>query len=190
MGEHPTILELELWRAGEAGAGIGDHVAACAACRDEIDFLERLARDQGAARPAFAAPDALEEAMAARAGRHAARVRAALVAGAAAGERRRLLRAAPWIAAAAAVVALGTAGVLWRAAATPAPAAEAPARAASADDVNRDGRVDVLDAFALARAVEAGAGRPEWDRNRDGAVDRADVDAVALAAVALGRGTR
>ena len=58
------------------------------------------------------------------------------------------------------------------------------------DDINGDGQVDVLDAFALARSVEnkqklAAA----WDLNRDGVVDRKDADAVAMAAVSLKRGT-
>lgn len=62
-------------------------------------------------------------------------------------------------------------------------------------DVNRDGRVNVLDAFALARRIEA---RPaqnaiarnaeQYDLNGDGAVDRHDVDAIAMAAVRLGQG--
>ena len=58
------------------------------------------------------------------------------------------------------------------------------------DDINGDGRLDVLDAFALARSIEnkqklAAA----WDLNRDGVVDRKDADAVAMAAVSLKRGT-
>jgi hypothetical protein len=83
------------------------------------------------------------------------------------------------------------AGALWRAGfGSPSPEAKPTATIARADDVNRDGRVDVLDAFALARAVEAGVGSPAWDVNRDGAVDESDVDAVALAAVSLGGGGR
>jgi len=188
MSDHPTILELELWRKGEAGGEIDVHVASCAACRAELDFLERLARDQLAAVGAFEAPAELEDEMEALAIGHAVRVRAARAAQAAAGGRRRLTRAAPW-AAAAAVVLIAAAGALWRGGlGSSAPAAEAPAWIGRADDVNRDGRVDVLDAFALARAVDAGDRRSEWDVNRDGAVDKGDVDAVALAAVALGGG--
>ena len=56
-------------------------------------------------------------------------------------------------------------------------------------DVDRNGRVDILDAFALARRVETGRGlSDEWDFNGDGAVDRADADVVAGAAVSLERG--
>lgn len=46
--------------------------------------------------------------------------------------------------------------------------------------------IDILDAFALARRLDAHqpAGK-EWDANRDGVVDRRDVDALAMAAVQL-----
>lgn len=52
------------------------------------------------------------------------------------------------------------------------------------EDLNRDGRVDILDAFYLARKLDA-AGAPDksQDVNGDGKVDRSDVDAIAAAAV-------
>lgn len=46
-------------------------------------------------------------------------------------------------------------------------------------------RVTILDAFALARRIEAGAPRLDDDVNRDGRVDRGDVDSLASIAVAL-----
>jgi predicted anti-sigma-YlaC factor YlaD len=191
MSDHPTILELELKRKGEAGAVLDDHVASCAACRAELDFLERLARDQQAVDGALDAPAPFEDEMATLALAHAARVRAKLAAVAPETGRRRISRVAPWAAAAAAVVIVAVAGALWRTGfGSSSTAAKPPAAIARIDDVNRDGRVDVLDAFALARAVEAGDGRSTWDVNRDGAVDEGDVDAVALAAVSLGGGGR
>ncbi len=68
-------------------------------------------------------------------------------------------------------------------------------------DIDRNGRVDILDAFKLARHIES-ADRTKtnlspvsskeqalrkqgWDINGDGLVDRNDVDSVALAAVRL-----
>ncbi len=56
-------------------------------------------------------------------------------------------------------------------------------------DIDGNGRVDILDAFKLARRIE-GAGDPEaaWDLNGDGRIDAADVDLVALAAVRLDGG--
>lgn len=56
-------------------------------------------------------------------------------------------------------------------------------------DVDRNGTVNILDAFTLARHVESK--RPSetiWDMNGDGLVDRRDVDAVAFAAVRLRKG--
>lgn len=53
-------------------------------------------------------------------------------------------------------------------------------------DINKDGTVDVLDAFNLARQLKANEPiRMEWDINADGTVDRQDVDQVAFAAVRL-----
>jgi len=56
-------------------------------------------------------------------------------------------------------------------------------------DIDGDGRVDILDAFALARRLKAReALDAACDINGDGAVNRADVDTVATAAVRLNRG--
>ncbi len=72
---------------------------------------------------------------------------------------------------------------------------------AQAVDIDGNGRVDILDAFKLARYVESGKstktklspvsgtgqalGKQGWDINGDGLVDRNDVDLVALSAVRL-----
>jgi hypothetical protein len=62
----------------------------------------------------------------------------------------------------------------------------APAAAAAAEDVDHDGKVDILDAFVVAKLVETGkqidAG---YDVNGDGKVDQSDVDRIAHAAVAV-----
>jgi hypothetical protein len=56
-------------------------------------------------------------------------------------------------------------------------------------DIDHNGRVDILDAFTLARHIES-ASRPEpkLDINGDGLVNREDVDLVAFAAVRLDKG--
>ena len=63
-------------------------------------------------------------------------------------------------------------------------------------DIDRSGRVDILDALKLARHIES-ASRAEtslslrkqgWDINGDGLVNRSDVDLVAYAAVRLDKG--
>ncbi len=60
---------------------------------------------------------------------------------------------------------------------------------AGVHDVDRSGRVDILDALALARYVESGGEyEARWDFNTDGSLDRADVDAAAYSAVSLSKG--
>ena len=57
------------------------------------------------------------------------------------------------------------------------------------EDIDRNGRVDILDAFVLARRVEASDGfDAEWDINGDGIVDSKDIDAVAARAVRINKG--
>ena len=74
---------------------------------------------------------------------------------------------------------------------------------AQAVDIDRNGRVDILDAFKLARYVESAEStdrnlspvsstgqalqKQGWDINGDGLVNHNDVDSVALAAVSLSR---
>jgi hypothetical protein len=48
------------------------------------------------------------------------------------------------------------------------------------EDVNGDGKVDILDAYVLAKGLKS------VDVNKDGKVDQGDVDAVAAAAVKVG----
>jgi anti-sigma-K factor RskA len=60
---------------------------------------------------------------------------------------------------------------------------------AQAVDIDRNGRVDILDAFKLARHIEANSpAEKSWDVNGDGSIDRSDVDIVAHAAVRLDKG--
>jgi len=56
-------------------------------------------------------------------------------------------------------------------------------------DIDQNGTVDILDAFTLARHIEAKQPVDQvWDFNGDGLVDRRDVDTVALTAVRLNKG--
>ncbi|MBC8217679.1 MAG: hypothetical protein H8E73_04385 [Planctomycetes bacterium] len=60
---------------------------------------------------------------------------------------------------------------------------------AGAVDFDRNGRVDILDAFKLARQIELASNtRTDLDINGDGLINRDDVDVVALAAVSLDKG--
>jgi len=61
-----------------------------------------------------------------------------------------------------------------------------PLAASVPADVDGNGRVDILDAFALARRIEAREPLDDHlDLNGDGVVDAQDVDAIAHAAVKL-----
>jgi len=66
---------------------------------------------------------------------------------------------------------------------------DAPAPVVLKNDIDRDGAVNILDAFALARQIESPEEvDPTWDTNGDGIVDQKDVDTVAMAAVKLNEG--
>jgi len=87
----------------------------------------------------------------------------------------------PWAAMAASFVV-----VAWLVHTVTRPAA--PAASFVREDINHDGRVDILDAFALARQIESGGTlEARWDINDDGQINRADVGAIAARAVSLGR---
>lgn len=59
-------------------------------------------------------------------------------------------------------------------------------KAIAREDVNRDGQVDIFDAFALARLLESQRNPSlELDMDRDGAIDQEDIDHIALRAVRL-----
>jgi hypothetical protein len=65
--------------------------------------------------------------------------------------------------------------------------AQAPPSVALRQDLDGNGRVDILDAFWLARKLDKGASQAAaWDINGDGKVDQADVDSIAASAVRVG----
>ncbi|MBN2360123.1 MAG: hypothetical protein JXR83_11780 [Deltaproteobacteria bacterium] len=182
MTEHSTELDLELLRTGEADPAIARHVAGCAQCRDRLARLERDARALAMPLAAIEVPAECDRAILALARRRAGFVAEQL-------ERRRRPRwlrplyAAVPLAAAASIIFFVT---LQRGA--QAPQATAPLAAAATGDINRDGRVDIVDALLLARALKSDQPHdPAWDQNRDGRVDQADVDRIAQAAVSLQR---
>ena len=61
----------------------------------------------------------------------------------------------------------------------------------SRKDINKDGQVDILDAFTLASRLETGAApEDQWDMNGDGQVNQADVDEISAVAVKLETGDK
>lgn len=68
---------------------------------------------------------------------------------------------------------------------------ETPARPPHPGDINRDGRLDILDAYLLQRRIETAAKiEAQWDLTRDGQVDQRDVQAIAAQSVKLAGGPR
>ena len=53
-------------------------------------------------------------------------------------------------------------------------------------DINKDGQVDILDAFTLASRIEHRTIEEKWDINGDGQVNQADVEEISAFAVRLG----
>ncbi len=95
------------------------------------------------------------------------------------------LRWAAGIAAVAAVIAFGVILLNPRSAIRN-PQSVSPVLAEGRADIDANGRVDILDAFQLARQIETrGPLAPQWDLNGDGRIDKNDVDLVASAAVRL-----
>jgi len=143
----------------------------------EPHVSDRLRQDlQGLFQPPGAVPARVDKAILDQAHRRLAKPRHLVI----------RLQWAAGLAAAAAVIVLGV--VLFN------PKSEIrnpksfrPALAEGRADIDGNGRVDILDAFRLARDIEArGPADLRWDLNGDGRVDQADVDLVAAAAVRLG----
>ena len=125
-------------------------------------------------------PDALQRDLRAAFGAQV-RVPAAVAAALAAAARRRRLvpvwRRPVLLAAAALLLALPLVALLWRGTAR----SEPPL---AREDFDRNGRVDVLDAFRLSLALRRGDSvPPELDLDGDGKVDARDVDRIAAVAV-------
>ena len=57
--------------------------------------------------------------------------------------------------------------------------------ASVARDFDGNGRVDILDAFAIAREIQHGRNQPGFDINGDGRLTQADVNEIAQRAVTL-----
>jgi hypothetical protein len=94
----------------------------------------------------------------------------------------------PWLATAAALILM--LALIPRFVRSPAPVPNGVSSFAR-EDINHDGKVDILDAFALARQLKAGSNpSPQLDVNGDGVVDERDVDSIAAQAVSLGKGGR
>ncbi len=170
---HPDLLVLDALRAGEpVPAAVRAHIAWCNQCREALaafhDFRDAVHQPTSAA-----VPGQIEAAILAMARQRASTVR----------RTRWRRRTATWAAAAVAVLAI--AGALLRVphksqfdwfAATFGVREVAPR---ASNDVDGDGRITVLDAFAVARHAAAG--------NPDGVDTPPEADALLAMAVSLQR---
>jgi predicted anti-sigma-YlaC factor YlaD len=174
--DHLDDIALESARTGEAAPEELQHLESCPACRERLAAIEDLVDNLVPDRPPLDVPEEVDRRILWDARRAARR-----------SKRRRTVRIAAWAATVAATVLLG----LWIAPYFHLLEEAAPPVVQSRYDLNRDGGVDILDAFWLARTLESeSVRRPEWDLNGDGEVDAADTDHLAAAAVSLGRPVR
>lgn len=102
---------------------------------------------------------------------------------AATGRKHKFFRRLRLSAAAAAAVILGA--ICLNIFDTPQQKAKTPVVLAR-EDIDRSGRIDILDALALAQSIKSGSNLdPKWDFNHDKLINQADVDRVAFVAVSL-----
>ncbi len=90
-----------------------------------------------------------------------------------------------WIAAAASLALVVWIGALLRSTSR---APQQTTLAAMPSDLDHNGHVNILDAFHLARLLDADSIPTAGDINADGRIDRADVEAIAMKAVSLPQG--
>ena len=188
---HLDLLRLDAARAGEGTAEELAHLEECALCRGNVNRLHTLAASlRGRVPPAEHVPSRVDKAIIGEYRRRFAPAPKTYVF-----PIRRWLAPAMGTAAAAALVAYLSLPLLrdgkFSAPDHPAPGTAVPGKMEAGDedsgkDVNSDGRVDILDAFRLAKMIEGrDPGAAGTDINGDGEVNRLDVDAVARRAVAL-----
>ena len=181
MSQHPDIVELDALRLGHGRAEDAAHVGGCRECGEILADLQALGDSLKtiAQAPPIQVPAERERLI--LWGAH----KRALVA-----RRRPWWRRSAWAAAALVLIGLGSmlrlsAVQLTRNAevAMKSEAARPRALASAVSELEGKRGVDILDAFALARAVENHNGG--IDVNRDGVVDERDVEALAAQAVSL-----
>lgn len=69
------------------------------------------------------------------------------------------------------------------------PATQSIALVEVSTDIDKNGEVNILDAFKLAKQIQSpGELDKKWDINGDGNINQGDVDLVASAAVSLNKG--
>ena len=166
---HPDDIELDAARLDQASADVAGHLAGCPDCSGHVEILTELAAELGLPPPATAIPAARDAAILALVDASSRRIT----------NRRR------WLLAGSGAALVAAAAILFLVL-RPADRIDPTSATFSSTDINHDHQVDILDAFALARIVDAGLPTAtEWDFNRDEVIDHADVDWVARQVVTL-----
>lgn len=174
---HPSWTDLDAVRTGEGTAAHDRHVETCPACRTTLLQLQQLRTEVAAATPRIDVSADVDARIL-----WTARKQARIARRSATPARRRV-SGSRWAIAASLILALGTVAI-WRRVEV------APVRVArvTSSDIDGNGKVDIRDAFMLAKAIDGGT---DADLARaidgDAAFDSEDVDRIARQAVALGR---
>jgi hypothetical protein len=177
MSKHLTEIQLEMARTGEGDAAEKAHLEQCAACQERLDFLNALAANLKESTPAMEIPRDRDAAIVAMIRHRARGIAESKQTDRARSSLHRALRWAVPIAAAASLALLVAWPHLSRDASVQPTAFQV---AAGPDDINGDGTVDILDAFALARSMKSS--RAATKRSE------ADIERIAMIAVALDSG--
>jgi hypothetical protein len=183
---HSFLAELEAHRTGEPAEGLSEEFLNSPAAKAAAEELDAIATVFQRARPvADDIPEAVDHKIRAYMDRRARAVRR---------HRKIMPFSLPPAWAAAAAAAVVAVVVLWQTGMGPkAPVPPSPPTARivpySPKDIDRNGIVDMVDAYLMARQVKSGKMVPaDWDVNGDGAVDQKDIGEIARTAVAIETG--
>jgi len=172
---HPDLAELDALRTGEASPETCAHVESCPECRAVLGELDALAKTlQATDRPPVTVPKNVDAAVQTVIDERTREIReriawVTLV--------RSVFRSPAKLTLLAGIVVLSAWLLI-----------KAPASPRLAEDIDRSGTVDIVDAYLMSRRLGMNEAPPrKWDFNRDGRVDERDVDLVARKAVAIGK---
>jgi hypothetical protein len=172
---HPTWGEIDAVRTGEGSPEHRRHLESCPTCQTALARVDSLASDLSCGALPFEIPADIDARILWNASKRAQAARRARQ------PVRRRLSGTRWAIAAAFVLALGAVGLWQRVRIAPVQVARM-----SADDVDGNGKVDIRDAFLLAKAIE-NKSDSDLAREIEGELDAGAVDRIARKAVMLRR---
>lgn len=179
-GTHPSWSDLDAVRTGDGTPDHSRHADACRTCQETLLRLQQLSTDIGAViAPSLEVPADIEARILWK-----ARKRAQIARQSSAPKRTRFI-GRRWAVAAVLVLALGAVDIWRRSGVSPVQ----PHRVATVatSDIDGNGKVDIRDAFVLAKAIESSSDALADEIEAAGLLDSDDVDRIARRAVALGK---